>query len=136
MCIVKNCYNLSEYNYYNNKIPIFCKTHKLPSMVYIKRKKCLFNNCNSFPHFNFSNEISGIYCSKHKLDTMIHVKKYNKTKLCINGLCYNNAKASFNYYCKNCFIQLFHDSNVSIHYKTIEVSNILIDLPNIIYNYY
>jgi len=116
MCIVKNCYNLSEYNYYNNKIPIFCKTHKLPSMVYIKRKKCLFNNCNSFPYFNFSNEISAIYCSKHKLNGMINVKKCNKTKLCIN--------------------QLFPDSNVSIDYKTIEVSNILIDLPNIIYNYY
>jgi hypothetical protein len=134
MCIVKNCFNLSGYNYNNNKIPIFCKTHKLPSMVYINRKKCIFDNCKSLPHFNYSNESIGLYCSKHKLDGMINVKNITKIKLCKNGLCYNDAKLFFNFYCKNCYIQLFPNSNISIDYKTIEVSNILIDIPNIISN--
>ena len=157
MCIVKDCFYTAGFNYYNNNIPLFCKKHKLPSMIYVKRKKCLHLGCNTIPCFNYPTETKGLYCSKHKLHNMIDIRnthnifsifynqnlcksilpykqKYIKKKiiLCQNGLCNNDAISFLNNNCKNCFIDLFPDSKIAIDYKTFDVSNILIDLPDII----
>ncbi len=100
-CFEINCNIRAYFNYKNEKIPIYCKTHKKDDMVDIKHKKCIEENCDIRPIFNYENEKTAIYCSKHKKDDMIDIKH----KKCIKENCdkfpscnYKNEKIPI--YCK------------------------------------
>jgi hypothetical protein len=93
MCIYEDCKIRTNYNFDNEKKPLYCFTHKLDGMINIISKRCIYLNCKTYPSYNFDNEKKGLYCSIHKLDGMIDIKH----KKCI----YPNCKIRPSYNIEN-----------------------------------
>jgi len=90
-CIFENCKTIPNFNYENEKQPIYCYKHKLEKMINVIKKTCIFENCKTRPVFNYENEKQAIYCSKHKLENMINII----SKTCIFENC--KTRPTFNY---------------------------------------
>jgi hypothetical protein len=90
-CIFDGCKSLPNYNYLNEKKPLYCGKHKSENMINITSKKCMFENCNKCSSFNYLNETNGLYCFEHQLENMVDVKH----KKCNNKNCFK--RPTFNY---------------------------------------
>ncbi len=101
-CIEENCDKQPNFNFQNEKIPLYCKKHKLENMINIVSKKCIEENCDIQPIYNYKKEKNAIYCSSHKKDTMIDIKH----KRCIEENCitipiFNYQKEKIPLYCSS-----------------------------------
>ena len=76
LCTEGDCGKQSTYNHEGEKAK-FCNTHKKPSMIDVRNKRC--EKCNRGPYFNYEGQNTGKYCVKHKEPNMIDVK----SKRCI-----------------------------------------------------
>ena len=121
-CKEKDCNKIPHYNFPNTNKGVYCKEHKLESMIDVKHEVCKEKNCNIRPCFNYEDKKSGIYCKEHKLDNMFDVtNKSCKEKNCLIQCSYNfkNLKALYcvkhklddmvdvintNFTCKSCMI--------------------------------
>ncbi len=90
-CIYDGCDKGPAFNYKNEKVRLYCSTHKLDDMVDIIHKKCIYGGCDTRPNFNYKNEKKPLYCCTHKLDDMVDIK----SKRCIYDGC--DKQPSYNY---------------------------------------
>jgi hypothetical protein len=51
-CQEESCSKIPNFNFPNEKNPIFCKKHSQPNMVNIVCKKCENDGCNKIPKYN------------------------------------------------------------------------------------
>jgi hypothetical protein len=94
----KECNVRAAFANVGDKIPLFCVTHKQPSMVDVVNKTCL--ECNVKPVFNKQGEKKGLYCVNHKKQNMVDVK--SKTCLeCDTRPNYNQPGEAKGLYCVN-----------------------------------
>jgi hypothetical protein len=74
-CCFENCSTQANFNYENEKNPIYCSIHKIDGMINIKNINllCVFENCTKRANYNTKNSKKPLYCSNHKKDDMINV---------------------------------------------------------------
>ena len=72
-CLVDGCVTEPIYNYPTAKAGIYCKEHKLDSMIDVKNIKCIHGTCKTRANYNYPNFKKGQYCSKHQKDGMVNV---------------------------------------------------------------
>lgn len=75
-----DCDKKGLFNYFNEKIGLYCATHKNPGMVNVVSKKCFYPGCVKFPVFNFLGEKTRKYCVKHKEPGMININNADKKR--------------------------------------------------------
>jgi hypothetical protein len=115
MCI--KCHNSQpNFNYKNEKKPLYCGSCKTSDMINIISKKCIKCN-NKTPYFNYKNEKKALYCRGCKEIDMINIiSKKCKTNLCDVLISNKQYKG----YCLRCFIYNFPDSKIIRDYGTRE----------------
>jgi hypothetical protein len=98
MCLL--CTTISNYNYKNTTIPLYCAKHKHPDMININAKTCKEDGCYKIPTFNNKGIRPGIYCNTHKKDGMINItSKHCAEQGCICIPCFNIKGAKRGLYC-------------------------------------
>jgi hypothetical protein len=87
LCKESNCKKNASFNFLNEKIPVYCKSHMKNGMIITKKDNriCIHQdheNKEKAPRasFNFSNEKKPIYCQKHAMSGMINLN--NKDNKC------------------------------------------------------
>ncbi len=119
-CNYNECQKEASYNYKNNKIRLYCKSHKLNNMINVGVKICIYKNCKVRATFNYENEKNPLYCVTHKLNNMFDVR----SKRCLNKICrkqpfynYENEKKAL--YC----VEHKLDNMIDIKSKKCEFEN-------------
>ena len=90
-CIYEGCNIQPNFNFPNEKTPLYCLKHKEDDMIDIRNKQCIIEGCNIRPHYNLPGEKTAIYCNAHKQENMINII----SKTCIYKGC--NIRPSYNY---------------------------------------
>lgn len=91
MCNYPDCKVYPKYNIKNEKIALFCNTHKTKkdNMINVKDKTCLQEECKKLPLYNIDGE-KALYCSIHKKENMIFItSNICKYDGCKKIPCYN-----------------------------------------------
>jgi hypothetical protein len=96
-CIINGCGKKANHNYKENKTPIYCKEHRLISMVCVttNKKKCKELDCVISPSFNYLG-LSAEYCYRHKKPRMLKVTRIRCLK------CKNNAEYGIDTVLRHC----------------------------------
>jgi hypothetical protein len=122
-CIINGCKNHPIYNYIGQSSTLYCKEHKEPQMISIKKGICEANGCNIIANFNIIGALKGKFCKKHKESEMIDIK--NKTceaKECRKQPIFNikgEAKSKF------CF-EHKSDNMIDIRHRICDIDNCII----------
>lgn len=104
LCVYGDCDIEPSFNYGYKKETLYCKEHKLESMmdVFHRRKTCSYDRCDLYPLYNYKGRKTSKYCKYHKKDFMIDVMnrlcdKCELTRVKFDNLCmrcwyYNNPR--------------------------------------------
>ena len=71
-CTYDVCTKIARYNIKGNKLPIYCSTHRLPTMANVTKRVCEFDKCITNASFDIKNG-KGRFCLSHKTAEMIDV---------------------------------------------------------------
>ena len=91
MCNFPDCKIRPVFNFEGQTTALYCNSHKLEEMIYVKNKTCCYSNCKIRPNFNFEGQKTALYCILHKLEGMIDIKH----KTCIHDGC--KTRPAYNY---------------------------------------
>ena len=73
-CISKDCTKRATYNFKPETKPIFCKTHRLETMVDQVSRKCVEEGCLKQPAYNLPTETVALYCGNHRAEGMENIR--------------------------------------------------------------